>query len=65
MWYDWERYSSRQDRRMKLGGFVGEITYLGDLKDFLPFLLLGSYIHVGKGATFGLGKYRIAKSKEL
>ena len=65
MWYDWERYSSRQDRRMKLGGFVGEVTYLGNLKDFLPFLLLGSYIHVGKGATFGLGKYRIARSEEL
>ena len=60
MWYDWERYSSRQDRRMKLGGFVKEITYSGDLEEFLPFLLLGSYIHVGKGATFGLGKYRIA-----
>ncbi|MDI6793139.1 MAG: CRISPR system precrRNA processing endoribonuclease RAMP protein Cas6 [bacterium] len=59
MWYDWERYSSRQDTRMKLGGFVGDITYSGDLKEFLPFLLLGSYIHVGKGATFGLGKYEI------
>ena len=65
IWHDWERYSSRQDTRMKLGGFVGEITYLGELKDFLPFLLLGSYIHVGKGATFGLGRYRIARSKEL
>lgn len=65
IWYDWERYSSRQDRRMKLGGFVGEITYSGDLKDFLPYLLFGEYIHVGKGATFGLGRYEIARSKEL
>lgn len=60
VWYDWERYSSRQETRMKLGGFVGEITYTGEyLKDFLPYLLLGEYIHVGKGTTFGLGKYEI------
>lgn len=59
-WYDWERYSSRQDTRMKLGGFLGEITYKGEnLKDFLPYILLGSFTHLGKGATFGLGKYEI------
>jgi len=59
-WYDWERYSSRQDTMMKLGGFTGDITYVGkDLKDFLPYILLGTYTHVGKGATFGLGKYEI------
>ena len=45
---------------MKLGGFVGEITYDGEnLTDFLPYVLLGSFTHVGKGATFGLGKYEI------
>lgn len=59
-WYDWERYSSRQDTRMKLGGFLGEITYKGEsFKDFLPYILLGSFTHLGKGATFGLGKYEI------
>lgn len=59
-WYDWERYSSRQNTRMKLGGFVGEITYGGEnFKDFLPYIFLGSYTHVGKGATFGLGQYKI------
>jgi CRISPR-associated endoribonuclease Cas6 len=59
-WYDWERYSSRQDTRMRLGGFVGKITYIGDnLNDFLPYISLGEYIHVGKGATFGLGRYEV------
>lgn len=59
-WYDWERYSSRQDTRMQLGGIVGNITYSGNLSPFLPFLILGKYVHVGKGATFGLGKYEIS-----
>lgn len=58
-WYDWERYSSRQNLRMKLGGFVGRILYEGDLKEFLPFLKLGEYLHLGKGTSFGLGKYKI------
>ena len=58
-WYDWERYSSRQDIRMKLGGFMGNITFEGDLEDFLPFIKLGEYIHIGKQTSFGLGKYEI------
>jgi len=43
-WHDWERYSNRQETRMKMGGFMGEITY---------------YVHVGKASGFGLGRYRI------
>ncbi len=58
-WYDWERYSARQDARMKLGGFVGTITYRGDLRPFLPLLRLGEIVHVGKGTSFGLGKFVI------
>lgn len=58
-WFDWERYSRRQDERMKLGGLVGYKIFKGDFKDFLPLLLLGEYIHIGKNTSFGLGKYRI------
>jgi len=62
-WYDWERYSARQNSKMKLGGFKGRITFQenkkGLLKKFLPFILLGEYTHIGKGTSFGLGKYKI------
>ena len=45
---------------MKLGGFVGEVTYVGErLEDFLPYIFIGTYTHLGKAATFGLGKYEI------
>ncbi|MCM8826482.1 MAG: CRISPR system precrRNA processing endoribonuclease RAMP protein Cas6 [Candidatus Omnitrophica bacterium] len=60
-WLDWERYSSRQNTRMKFGGFVGRITYEGNFKEFLPLLLLGQFTHIGKNCTFGLGKYEILK----
>lgn len=58
-WVDWERYSNRQETKMKMGGFVGSVIFQGDFEKFLPFLLLGEYIHVGKGTSFGLGKYKI------
>lgn len=58
-WFDWERYSFRQDTRMKLGGFIGKITYEGDFKLFFPLIILGQFTHVGKNCTFGLGRYEV------
>jgi len=59
-WHDWERYSNRQEKRLKMGGFIGDITFEGELAEFFPFLRLGEYLHVGKGTVYGLGKYEIA-----
>jgi CRISPR-associated endoribonuclease Cas6 len=58
-WHDWERYSNRQETRMKLGGFMGEIDYEGDFGPFWPYIRLGEYVHVGKGSSFGLGRYEV------
>lgn len=58
-WFDWEKYSGRQEVKMKLGGIVGKVSYSGNIKEFLPLIALGRYVHVGKGATFGLGKYGV------
>jgi CRISPR-associated endoribonuclease Cas6 len=58
-WVDWERYSNRQETKMKMGGFIGSISFKGDFREFIPLILLGEYIHVGKGTGFGLGKYEI------
>jgi CRISPR/Cas system endoribonuclease Cas6 (RAMP superfamily) len=46
---------------MMMGGFLGSISFTGDFKEFLPFIILGQYIHVGKGTSFGLGKYEIER----
>jgi hypothetical protein len=55
-WVDWERYSNRQKTRMRLGGFTGSMELAGDLAPFEPLLRAAEVLHVGKGATFGLGK---------
>lgn len=63
-WYDIKRYSSRQAQEMKLGGFTGEITYKGDFKNFLEYLSIGEYVHLGKNCTFGFGKYEIKREEK-
>lgn len=56
---DWERYSNRQQTKMSMGGFMGEITLEGNLAPVWKWLKAGEYIHIGKNAAFGLGKYEI------
>jgi hypothetical protein len=59
--HSWERYSNRQQRRMRFDSFIGSVHYEGELAPFLPFILLGHYIHLGKNTTFGMGKYEIVR----
>ncbi len=60
-WHDQSRYSSRQKTTHPIGGFEGEIDLEGDLAPFLPLLRTAEILHVGKGATFGLGKVEILR----
>lgn len=60
-WYDWQRYSGRQNISIKMGGFVGDIVFEGDLEPFMQLIKAGAALHVGKGTAFGLGKYEIVK----
>lgn len=63
-WVDWERFSTRQQVRMKLGGIVGTAAYLapeeGYYARFWPWLKLGELLHIGKNTVFGLGKIRVS-----
>ncbi len=66
-WLQVERYSGRQQERVSLGGFVGDVAYRGNsspgsgqgLAPFRSLFLLGSLVHVGKATIFGNGLYRI------
>ncbi len=59
-WYDWGRGSRRQRRQMKFGGIHGSVSYAQVPNEFLPLLLLGEHLHVGKNTTFGLGAMQVA-----
>jgi hypothetical protein len=58
-WVAWERYSWRKGRRMDFGGFIGTVRYEGDLRLFLPVILAGELVHVGKACVFGNGRYEV------
>lgn len=54
-WRDWFRWSSRQQRRVNLGGYVGQWRWERVPEGLKPLLALGGALHVGKEASFGLG----------
>jgi len=61
-WFDWTRFSSRQQQEMTLGGVLGRWTLHGGgdaLATLWSWLWLGQWLHVGKNATMGLGAYTL------
>jgi len=52
-WTEWDKGMS---------GITGSGTFTGTMVEFHPFLLLGEFLHVGKGASYGLGHYRLEKA---
>ena len=58
-WAERYRTSSRTRQRHEISGFVGEATYEGELKEFLPWLVLGELVHVGKHTAWGNGRFEV------
>lgn len=50
------RYSTRQRQSIPLAGLSGSVAYTGEWAPFWPLLRLAPALHIGKGATLGLGK---------
>lgn len=64
-WWDWGRYSQRQQQEMQLGGLLGSVQLQGNLTPFAELLHLGQWLHVGKNATMGLGGYRLTAGQSV
>lgn len=55
------RYSMNQKNgKLELPARTGWVLYEGDLSQFVPFLEVGKYLRIGKGATIGFGHYEIS-----
>jgi hypothetical protein len=62
-WWDLERYTNRQNGKLRVGGMIGELEYEGEaIKELLPLLVAGELLHVGTGTSFGLGKFVLPAS---
>lgn len=55
------RQSNEQGRdvRYPSEGFFGTFVYQGPVKPLIPWLRLGSMIHIGQQTSFGLGHYHV------
>lgn len=40
-------------------GLLGDLILTGNLHDYLPFLLMGEYFNIGKGAAYGMGHFSL------
>lgn len=54
------KHSSRQKKKIKIGGFRGRIKFKGDFSQLYEFIKIGEIIHIGKGVRMGLGKFNLS-----
>ena len=54
-----QRVAIPQDHGQRVDGIVGEITYEGEITRYLPYLDLGTKLHIGKKTTRGCGQFEI------
>lgn len=56
-WVRKDRYSSKQRNRISMGGFMGSISFSGDISPFCELLDFASQCGIGKNTTFGCGRF--------
>jgi hypothetical protein len=59
-WESHQRRSSRTHQTHPLGGFVGEVSYAGDLAEFLPFLHAAYWTGIGRQTVWGKGAVELS-----
>ena len=63
-WVRFKRRSTRTGEVYPLEGFVGEVQFGGDFSPFAEILLLGTYVQVGRSASFGFGLYNLSEVEQ-
>jgi hypothetical protein len=58
-WAAAPRYSARQDRRIVLGGLLGDVLLAGAGASLERLLRAGAVLHAGKGTSLGLGHFAV------
>ncbi len=63
-WVELRSYSTRRKGETMLSGLMGDVALVGNLAPFLPWLVWGEQVHVGKDAVKGDGWYEIVGTLE-
>ncbi|GJQ64196.1 MAG: CRISPR-associated protein Cas6 [Melioribacteraceae bacterium] len=56
---DWQRFSNRQNSKVNMGGFEGEISFDNVPAEFISLFHYASKLNIGKNTVFGLGQYEV------
>ncbi|MDR1465481.1 MAG: CRISPR system precrRNA processing endoribonuclease RAMP protein Cas6 [Oscillospiraceae bacterium] len=59
MQFSTQRITIPQDHGQRVDGVIGEVLYEGGITRYLPYLDLGTQLHVGKKTTRGCGQYEM------
>lgn len=58
-WIEYQRYSNRQKNNMLFGGVMGELSFAGELDEYLPFFRYAERVGLGKQTAFGFGQIEV------
>ena len=58
-WQESWSHNRRDGTDKPNGGFIGKVTYVGNIAPLLPYILMGQGIQVGKNAVKGSGWYDV------
>lgn len=58
-WQRQSRFSYEKEEVVSANGWIGQITFEGDLRPFLPALVAGQWLGVGRHCVLGNGQYRL------
>ncbi len=61
----WERYSTRQDKRIPISGGMGTVNYIGPVAGFEELLNAGEVLRCGRNITLGQGRINVAQLRHL
>lgn len=54
-----KRYSSTQDTKILMKGLTGTVWFEHIPEEYIPYLLAGELLHIGRNSSFGFGRYRL------
>lgn len=55
----WDRLATTRKERHPLRGVVGRVAFSGPIGAFVPLLRAAEAVHLGKGTSFGLGRFAL------
>jgi hypothetical protein len=62
-WSERERPPKPGKAEMSFGGLMGMVVYHGNLRPFIPWMVLGQWTGIGGKTSFGLGLYEMEVTK--